>query len=66
MIKAASAGDLQRIIRAHAEAALMAREADFDAVEIHLGHNYLVSSFLSPWLNRRTDDFGGSLATGRA
>jgi 2,4-dienoyl-CoA reductase-like NADH-dependent reductase (Old Yellow Enzyme family) len=62
MIKAASASDLQRITRAHAEAALVAREAGFDAVEIHLGHNYLVSSFLSPRLNRRTDDFGGSLA----
>jgi len=62
MIKAASPADLQRITRAHAEAALVAREAGFDAVEIHLGHNYLVSSFLSPRLNRRTDDFGGSLA----
>ncbi|HCU91537.1 MAG TPA: NADH:flavin oxidoreductase [Actinobacteria bacterium] len=62
MIKAASAGDLQRITRAHAEAALTAREAGFDAVEIHFGHNYLVSSFLSPRLNKRTDEFGGSLA----
>ena len=34
----------------------------FDAVEIHLGHNYLASSFLSPLINRRTDEFGGSLA----
>ena len=62
MIKTASAGDLQRITRAHAGAALTAREAGFDAVEIHFGHNYLVSSFLSPRLNKRTDGFGGSLA----
>jgi len=61
-IRAASAGDLQRITRAHAEAALVAREAGFDAVEIHLGHNYLVSLFLSPRINRRADDFGGNLA----
>jgi 2,4-dienoyl-CoA reductase-like NADH-dependent reductase (Old Yellow Enzyme family) len=37
-------------------------DAGFDAVEIHLGHNYLASSFLSPLINRRTDEFGGSLA----
>ena len=62
MTRAASRDDLRRIIRAHAKAALTAREAGFDAVEIHLGHNYLVSSFLSPRLNKRSDDFGGSLA----
>jgi 2,4-dienoyl-CoA reductase-like NADH-dependent reductase (Old Yellow Enzyme family) len=62
MTRAASASDLHRITQAHAEAALTAREAGFDAVEIHLGHNYLVSSFLSPRLNRRADDYGGSLA----
>lgn len=62
MMKAASAADLERITRAHAGAALTAREAGFDAVEIHFGHNYLVSSFLSPRLNKRGDEFGGSLA----
>jgi 2,4-dienoyl-CoA reductase-like NADH-dependent reductase (Old Yellow Enzyme family) len=62
MIKAASAADLHRITRAHAEATLVARDAGFDAVELHFGHNYLVSSFFSPRLNRREDRFGGSLA----
>ncbi len=62
MMKTASAADLERITGAHAEAALTAREAGFDAVEIHFGHNYLISSFLSPRLNKRTDAFGGSLA----
>jgi 2,4-dienoyl-CoA reductase-like NADH-dependent reductase (Old Yellow Enzyme family) len=62
IIRAASVSDLRRITQAHAEAALVAREAGFDAVEIHFGHNYLVSSFLSPRLNRRADDYGGSLA----
>jgi 2,4-dienoyl-CoA reductase-like NADH-dependent reductase (Old Yellow Enzyme family) len=57
----ATADDLDRIVRAHADAARMAIDAGFDAVEIHLGHNYLASSFLSPRLNRRRDDYGGSL-----
>lgn len=53
---------LERITAAHARAARFALESGFDAVEIHFGHNYLVSSFLSPLLNRRRDAFGGSLA----
>ena len=52
---------LALVVRQHAEAATMAAEAGFDAVEIHMGHNYLVSSFLSPGLNKRTDSYGGSL-----
>ncbi|MEU2838218.1 NADH:flavin oxidoreductase [Streptomyces sp. NPDC007076] len=58
----ASAADIRRITEAHAEAARRAVEAGFDAVEVHLGHNYLASSFLSPRINRRTDAYGGSLA----
>ncbi|MYY06499.1 MULTISPECIES: NADH:flavin oxidoreductase [unclassified Streptomyces] len=59
--KAATAEDIARVVTAHADAALLAAEAGFDAVEIHLGHNYLASAFLSPRLNRRTDAYGGSL-----
>ena len=51
----------RRHLAAHANAARLAVEAGFDAVEVHLGHNYLASSFLSPLINRRTDEFGGSL-----
>ena len=58
--KPASVADLDRIVRAHADAAQLAIEAGFDAVEIHLGHNYLASAFLSPRLNRRRDAYGGS------
>jgi 2,4-dienoyl-CoA reductase-like NADH-dependent reductase (Old Yellow Enzyme family) len=59
--KHASPQDIDEVIAAHAAAARLAIDAGFDAVEIHLGHNYLASSFLSPLINRRTDSFGGSL-----
>ncbi|MEV4676295.1 MULTISPECIES: NADH:flavin oxidoreductase [Actinomadura] len=62
MTRAASGADIERVTKAHAGAALLAIEAGFDAVEIHFGHNYLASSFLSPKINKRTDEYGGSLA----
>ncbi|QFU89452.1 NADH:flavin oxidoreductase [Amycolatopsis sp. YIM 10] len=61
MTRSATVDDLSRVVRAHASAALFAVEAGFDAVEIHFGHNYLVSAFLSPRLNHRRDGYGGSL-----
>lgn len=65
VVGAASKADIERITQAHADAAKFAIEAGFDAVEIHLGHNYFSSSFLSPKINKRKDEYGGSLA-GRA
>lgn len=53
--------DIAEVTRAHATAARLAIDAGFDAVDVHLGHNYLASSFLSPLLNRRRDEYGGSL-----
>lgn len=58
----ATLADIRRVTEAHAEAARRAVDAGFDAVEVHLGHNYLASSFLSPKVNHRTDAYGGSLA----
>ena len=52
---------IDQVVEAHAESVRRAIATGFDAVEIHLGHNYLVSSFLSPKLNKRTDAYGGSL-----
>jgi 2,4-dienoyl-CoA reductase-like NADH-dependent reductase (Old Yellow Enzyme family) len=57
----ATRADIDEVIAAHATAVRYAIDAGFDAVEIHLGHNYLASSFLSPLINRRADSFGGSL-----
>ncbi|MFF0770722.1 NADH:flavin oxidoreductase [Nonomuraea wenchangensis] len=62
MTRRATTADIERITAAHATAAKLAAEAGFDAVEIHLGHNYFASSFLSPRLNKRDDEYGGPLA----
>src|ERR1700759_5284066 len=59
--KKATRDDIDDVIAGHANAARFAIEAGFDAVEVHLGHNYLASAFLSPLINRRDDEFGGSL-----
>ena len=59
--KKATRDDIDDVIAAHANAARLAVDAGFDAVEVHLGHNYLASAFLSPLINRRNDEFGGSL-----
>ncbi len=53
--------DIQRVIADFSRAAGMAVQAGFDAVEIHAGHGYLLSQFLSPWTNRRKDSYGGTL-----
>jgi 2,4-dienoyl-CoA reductase-like NADH-dependent reductase (Old Yellow Enzyme family) len=59
--RAASAGDLARVVDSFAAGALVLARAGFDAVEIHMGHGYLLSAFMSPKLNRRTDAWGGSV-----
>jgi 2,4-dienoyl-CoA reductase-like NADH-dependent reductase (Old Yellow Enzyme family) len=59
--RSATDEDIARITQQYRAGALVAVEAGFDCIEIHLGHNYLLSAFLSPKLNRRTDRWGGSL-----
>ncbi|MFY9586278.1 MAG: NADH:flavin oxidoreductase [Actinomycetota bacterium] len=59
--KPASDDDIQRVTDDFARGARVAVESGFDALEIHLGHNYLLSAFLSPKLNKRKDAYGVSL-----
>jgi 2,4-dienoyl-CoA reductase-like NADH-dependent reductase (Old Yellow Enzyme family) len=59
--RAVTEDDIARITRDFANAARLVADGGFDAVEVHLGHGYLPSEFLSPKLNRRTDRWGGSL-----
>ncbi len=59
--RALTEADIASIVEDFGKAVGLAREAGFDCVEIHAGHGYLISQFLSPYTNRRKDRFGGSL-----
>lgn len=53
--------EIDEVADAYGKAVELAIEAGFDAVEIHAGHGYLISQFLSPYTNHRRDEYGGSL-----
>ncbi len=53
--------ELRVMAKTYGNAVRLARESGFDAVEIHAGHGYLISQFLSPYTNHRKDEYGGSL-----
>lgn len=52
--------EIEAIAEKYGEAALRAKIAGFDSIEIHAGHGYLINQFMSPLWNQRTDEFGGS------
>ncbi len=53
--------EIKQIARHFGDAVRTARDAGFDCVEVHAGHGYLISQFLSPYTNHRRDEYGGSL-----
>ena len=61
LARAMTEPDIATVVGEFGRAAELAMQAGFDAVEIHLGHGYLLSQFLSPAINRRRDRWGGSL-----
>lgn len=61
-VRGLHADELPEMAKAYGRSVCLAREAGFDAVEIHAGHGYLISQFLSPSTNHRKDEFGGTLA----
>jgi len=53
--------DINEVVNSFGEAARRAKNAGFDGVQIHSAHGYLLSQFLSPFFNRRTDEYGGKI-----
>jgi 2,4-dienoyl-CoA reductase-like NADH-dependent reductase (Old Yellow Enzyme family) len=53
--------EIQDLVEAYAQAARRAKEAQFDGIQIHAAHGYMMSQFLSPVFNQRTDAYGGSV-----
>jgi 2,4-dienoyl-CoA reductase-like NADH-dependent reductase (Old Yellow Enzyme family) len=53
--------DINHLIIKFTEASIRAKQAGYDAIELHAAHGYLLSQFLSPYCNRRTDNYGGNI-----
>jgi 2,4-dienoyl-CoA reductase-like NADH-dependent reductase (Old Yellow Enzyme family) len=59
--KALSIDEIKRIVNCYSDATVRVKKAGFDGVQIHGAHGWLLSSFLSPYTNRRNDQYGGSI-----
>jgi len=60
-IKTITSEDIKRLVVSYSQAAKRAQKAGFDGIEIHSGHGYFLSQFLSPAYNRRQDEYGGDI-----
>jgi 2,4-dienoyl-CoA reductase-like NADH-dependent reductase (Old Yellow Enzyme family) len=60
-VRGLKTAEIDELVEDFGRAVNLAREAGFDCVEIHAGHGYLISQFLSPYTNHRRDEYGGSL-----
>ena len=60
VLREATKEDIDRLVEQISEAARRVQDAGFDMVEFHAAHGYLLATFLSPFTNRRTDDYGGT------
>lgn len=61
VVRGMSIDEIERMAEKFGEAVCLAKDSGFDCVEIHAGHGYLISQFLSPYTNHRRDSFGGDL-----
>lgn len=61
IVRALKIREIEAIVNDFGRAVHLSRQAGFDCVEIHTGHGYLISQFLSPYTNKRKDKYGGSL-----
>ncbi|MBR6054472.1 MAG: NADH:flavin oxidoreductase [Bacteroidales bacterium] len=61
IVRGLKVSEIKEIVKHFGEAVDFCRECGFDCVEIHAGHGYLISQFLSPYTNHRRDEYGGSL-----
>jgi len=61
IVRALKKREIEELVKDFGQAVRLSQQAGFDCVEIHAGHGYLISQFLSPYTNKRKDEYGGSL-----
>ena len=59
-VKGLNREQIAEIVRAYGDAATLAKRAGYEMIMVHAGHGWLINQFLSPWFNKREDEYGGS------